>query len=186
MLQLSNLLFASSNKNKFQEAKSILEKFGVKLGFFRSSLEEVQSESLRNIAKKKANDAFKKCKKPVIVEDDGLFVDSLNGFPGPYSSFVFGTIGNKGILELVKQNRSANFQSIIAYCDKCDSKIFSAKLNGRISTGIRGRGWGYDPIFIPDGFDKSFAQLPNKDQISHRYVALKKFSNWYKQRSTYR
>lgn len=186
MQQLSSVLFASSNKNKFEESRSILEEFGVELGFFKTRLEEIQSESLCDIAKRKAIDAFKKCKKAVIIEDDGLFIDSLNGFPGPYSSFVFSTIGNKGILDLVKQKRKARFQSIIVYCDKNQSKVFSAELMGKISTRIRGKGWGYDPVFVPNGFDKTFAQLSNKDQISHRYLALKKFSSWYKKRSTCR
>ena len=67
---------------------------------------------------KKAQDAFSKLKKPVIIEDDGLFINSLDGFPGPYSSYVFKTIGNKGILNLLKNNRKAKFVSIITYCDK--------------------------------------------------------------------
>ena len=113
-----DLFFVSSNNHKYLEAKKILDSFGIKLGFFKSNLEEIQSNSLKEIASKKATDAFSKCKKPVIIEDDGLFVDSLEGFPGPYSSYVFKTIGNKGILNLVKNNRKAKFVSIITYCDK--------------------------------------------------------------------
>ena len=102
MQQLFDLFFVSSNNHKYQEAKSILDSFGIKLGFFRLNLEEIQSDSLKDIALKKARDAFSKCKKPLIIEDDGLFINSLNGFPGPYSSYVFKTIGNKGILNLTR------------------------------------------------------------------------------------
>ena len=103
MPQSFDLFFASSNIHKFQEAKKILDSFGINLRFFKCELEEIQSNSLKEISKNKAIQAFQKCKKPVIVEDDGLFVDSLNGFPGPYSSYVFKTIGNKGILKLLKK-----------------------------------------------------------------------------------
>ena len=82
-----DLYFVSSNSHKYKEAKNILDSFGINLGFFKLTLEEIQSNSLKEIAEKKAQDAFSKCKKPIIIEDDGLFIDSLCGFPGPYSSY---------------------------------------------------------------------------------------------------
>ncbi|MFZ8938319.1 MAG: RdgB/HAM1 family non-canonical purine NTP pyrophosphatase [Nitrosopumilaceae archaeon] len=179
MPQSFDLFFASSNNHKFKEAKNILEEFGIHLGFFRCNLEEIQSDSLKEIAKHKATQAFEKLKKPVIVEDDGLFIESLNGFPGPYSSYVFKTIGNKGILNLLKQKRRANFVSIISYHDKNLQKSFDSKANGTISKKIIGKGWGYDPIFIPSNYKKTFAQLENKNKVSHRFKALKKFASWY-------
>ena len=179
MQQLFDLFFVSSNSHKYQEVKNILDSFGIKLRFIKLNLEEIQSNSLKDIALKKARDAFSKCKKPVIIEDDGLFINSLNGFPGPYSSFVFDTIGNKGILNLLKQNREAKFVSMITYCDKKILQSFSAKVDGVISKHIKGQGWGYDPIFILKNNKQTFAELKNKNELSHRYKALKKFSNWY-------
>ena len=179
MQQSFDLLFASSNIHKYQEAKIILENFGIKLGFYQCTLEELQSNSLKEIANHKSKLAFQNCKKPVIVEDDGLFIESLGGFPGPYSSYVFKTIGNKGILNLLKKNRKAKFVSVISYCDKKKIKSFESNLNGTISKKILGKGWGYDPIFIPSKLKLPFAKLKEKNKISHRYKALKKFSNWY-------
>ncbi|MFB5598187.1 MAG: non-canonical purine NTP pyrophosphatase, partial [Nitrosopumilaceae archaeon] len=118
MQQSYDVFFASSNINKYIEAKKILDNFGISLGFFKCDLEEIQSDSVNQIALRKVQDAFKQCRKPVIIEDDGLFIKSLKGFPGPFSSYVFKTIGNKGILKLVKTNRKASFQSVIAYHDK--------------------------------------------------------------------
>lgn len=177
--QLSELYFASSNKHKYQEAKSILKSFGISLHFFKIELEEIQSNSLSEIALKKSMQAFTKLKKPVIVEDDGLFINSLEGFPGPYSSYVFKTIGNKGILRLVSDTRAAKFVSNISFSDKNFSKSFESKIDGRISKTPKGIGWGYDPIFIPLNSKKTFAELKNKNELSHRYKALKKFANWY-------
>ena len=179
MPQSFDLYFVSSNKHKFHEAKKILSSFGIDLGFYKSELEEIQSDSIQQIASKKACNAFAKLKKPVIVEDDGLFINSLGGFPGPYSSYVFKTIGNSGILNLVKNNRSAKFVSIISFVDKNCSKSFEAKIDGRISKIQKGKGWGYDPIFIPVAKSKTFAELSNKNELSHRFKSLKKFANWY-------
>lgn len=179
MQQSSDLFFVSSNHHKYQEAKKILESFDINLKFFKYDLEEIQSSSLKEIASKKAVQAFQKCKKPIIIEDDGLFIDSLDGFPGPYSSYVFKTIGNKGILQLLKKNRKAKFVSIISYHDSKNCKSFEAKIDGIISKSQNGTGWGYDPIFIPKNFNQTFAQLTIKNDLSHRYKALKKFSNWY-------
>ncbi len=178
-----DVLFVSSNKNKFNEAKNILSKNGINLGFFKSSLREIQAESIKEIAALKVDEAYRQCNKPVIVEDAGLFVESLNGFPGPFSSYVFKTIGNSGILRLVKTNRKAKFQSVVAYCDnKYGVVLFDAKVEGKISKNSKGKGWGYDPIFTPNGQNKTYAMLSNKNQISHRYKALKKFSNWFVRR----
>lgn len=174
-----DLFFVSSNSHKYKEAKSILDSFGIRLAFFKLYLEEVQSTSLKEIAEKKALDAFSKCKKPIIVEDDGLFIDSLNGFPGPYSSYAFKTIGNKGILKLLTTKRKAKFVSIITYCDEKTLESFDAKLDGAISKIQKGKGWGYDPIFIPKNSKKTFAEIKHKNELSHRFKALRKFSNWY-------
>jgi len=174
-----DLFFVSSNNHKYLEAKKILDSFGMELGFIKSNLDEIQSNSLKEIALYKAKNAFSKYKKPLIIEDDGIFINSLKGFPGPYSSYVFKTIGNNGILNLLKQNRNAKFISIITYCDNHVIQSFDAKIDGSITKYPKGKGWGYDPIFIPNNSKKTFAELNNKNKLSHRYKALKKFSKWY-------
>lgn len=180
MQMSSEIFFASSNKNKFEEAKYIVSQFGLKLKFLHLCIQEIQANTLEEIASHKAMQAFSICSRPVIVEDDGLFIKSLNGFPGPYSSYVFDTIGNKGILRLVSVQRNAVFRSIIAYCERSgDVHLFGADVDGTISKKEQGKKWGFDPIFVPSGKNKSYSQLADKNQISHRYLALKKFANWY-------
>jgi len=119
-----NVLFASSNTHKYEEAEKILAEFDIELGFFQTELVEIQDDSLSKIALQKAENAYEKCKKPVIVEDDGLFINSLSGFPGPYSSYVFKTIGNNGILKLIGINRTAQFRAVIAFCDSNKKPVF--------------------------------------------------------------
>jgi len=160
--------------------KNITLKFGLKIKFLKTTLQEIQADDLEKIARYKAMEAFSICLKPVIVEDAGLFIKSLNGFPGPYSSFVFNTIGNKGILKLVSKPRDASFRSIIAYCEKKGNvHLFSADVKGIISQKEHGLRWGFDPIFIPHEKNQTYSQLVDKNEISHRYMALKKFANWY-------
>jgi len=175
-----DLYFASSNKNKYSEAKEILSGFDLALGFFEFAPVEIQSNSILEIAAKKSLDAFRSCKKPVMVEDDGLFIPALGGFPGPYSSYVFKTIGNAGILNLVKSERAAEFHSVISYCDGKRPVLFRGVTKGVISKKQKGEGWGYDPIFIPEGKSKTYAELEDKNAVSHRYKALGKFARWYR------
>lgn len=180
---MSDLYFASSNRHKYDEAREILGKFGVRLKFFKAALEEVQSDDLAEIARHKARQAGRLCPGPVIIEDAGLFIDSLKGFPGPYSSFVFDTIGNRGILKLVSGKRSATFRSIIAYSEIGRSaKLFEADVKGRISKKMQGTRWGFDPIFIPRGSNKAYSQISDKNSVSHRFRALEKFASWYLRR----
>ena len=186
-----DVLFASSNVHKYEEAKKILAEFGIKLGFFQTELVEIQDDSLSKIALQKVLNAYEKCKKPVIVEDDGLFIDSLSGFPGPYSSYIFDTIGNNGILKLLGDNRDAQFVAIIAFCDSSvyelfergfvpkEPTLFVSSVAGTISKNIQDGGWGYDPIFIPGKQNKTYAELSDKNKLSHRYESLKKFAKWF-------
>ena len=175
-----DVLFASSNTNKYEEAKKILSEFDIELDFFQTDLVEIQDDSLAKIAVQKALNAYDKCKKPVIIEDDGLFIESLSGFPGPYSSYIFNTIGNNGILKLMGDNRDAQFVAIIAFCDSSNEPtLFESRVAGTISKNIQDGGWGYDPIFIPEKQNKTYAELTNKNKLSHRYESLKKFANWF-------
>ena len=182
MQQSSELFFASSNEHKFKEVQRILSNLGVNIKLFKTTLEEIQSNSLNEIAKRKAIDAFTKIQKPILIEDDGLFINSLNGFPGPYSSYAYDTIGNTGIIQLLENTelRDAKFVAIIAYCNGIDEvKLFESSIPGKISKEIEKGGWGYDPIFIPDGESKTFANVSDKDKFSHRSASLKKFSDWF-------
>lgn len=183
MHEWNDVYFVSSNRHKYLEAREILSSFGIHLIFFKSALVEIQSHSLSEIATAKALDAFSKCKRPLIIEDDALVIRSLEGFPGPYSSYVFDTIGNHGIIKLTKKDRHAEFYATISYCDKTKKPVlFEGITPGRISKKIHGKGWGYDPIFIPQGKTKTYAQISDKNTLSHRYRALAKFANWFVRR----
>lgn len=179
MPELPSVTFVTSNTHKADEVLRILHGVGVDIDIVSVDISEIQHDSLDRIAAAKAAAAKDIVGGPVFVEDDGLFIDSLHGFPGPYSSYVFDTIGNKGILRLVSERRTAVFKAIIAYADDIhtDVQTFTGEVYGVISDDIRGDGWGYDPIFIPDGASGTFAQI-DKDLYSHRRLALDRFAKW--------
>ncbi|MEW5839882.1 RdgB/HAM1 family non-canonical purine NTP pyrophosphatase [Nitrososphaera sp.] len=181
----ATITFASTNQNKFKEVQAILALHGIAADFARAELVEIQSDSLAEIAREKARSAYAIVKRPVIVEDDGLFIDALGGFPGQYSSYVFKTIGNAGVLKLLSGNdrrREASFRSVIAFCGNDKIETFEASVQGRISeNGAAAGGWGYDPIFIPEGAGgRTYAQLGSeKGDYSHRRKALDSFAGWF-------
>jgi len=179
---MNSLYFLSSNINKFIEIYQILHQYNIDVKFLNIKLREIQADSLNEIAEEKSKYAFKAVSKPVIIEDDGLFIHRLNGFPGPNSSYVFKTIGNSGILKLLYhiRDRSASFVSVFVYNDGNTVRTFVGKSEGRVSSKIKGPGWGYDPIFIPTGSELTFGQLKNrKISISHRGKAISAFAKWY-------
>ena len=177
--------FASSNINKFDEIYDMVSvrKNSINVTFKKMELKEIQSDSLLEVAENKVLQAFKINQKEIFVEDDGLFIEALNDFPGVYSSYVNKTIGNVGILALLanKVNRNASFMSIIAFHDGHKFKSFTGEIKGKIPFELTNGGWGFDPIFVPENSDLTFGQmdLKTKNKISHRRVALDKFLEWY-------
>lgn len=184
------VFFATGNVHKFHEARSIITKLDIGVGMLRMKDTEIQSDSLKEIAQTSAQEVFKRCNLPIIVEDAGLFIDALNGFPGPYAAYAYKTVGNKGLLKLMQgaENRKAKFKSAIAYCESENTApvVFEGEAEGEITVAERvgnsKSGFGFDPIFQPSGSAKTFAEmtLEEKNGFSHRAKAVRKFAEWYK------
>jgi XTP/dITP diphosphohydrolase len=184
------IIFATGNIHKFNEARAVLSEYEIAVGMLKVKTLEIQSESLEEIAKTSAIEAYRNCSLPVIVEDAGLFIEGLRGFPGPYAAYVYKTIGNKGLLKLMNdvENREAKFQSVIAYCRKKLEKptCFVGEALGEITRKERmassTTGFGFDPIFRLSASDKTFAEMTieEKNRHSHRASALRKFGEWYR------
>lgn len=181
------LYFATNNVAKFREAKLLLSRYGIRLRMLRRKIAEPQSDYLSEIARAAVLEAMKYGKEPVFVEDAGLFIESLKGFPGPYSSFIFRTIGNEGILKLMEgmKNRKAEFRSAVAYCDSSIKPvIFQGVAKGTIAYRKKGKkGFGYDPIFIhKKAKGRTFGEMETeeKNELSHRAQALRRLAKWYR------
>lgn len=183
------VIFATNNINKFNEARMVLAESNIAVGMLRVKSLEIQSDSIEEIAQASVMEAFEKYRLPMVVEDAGLFVDALNGFPGPYAAYAYGTIGNKGLLKLMERvdDRRATFKSVIAYfSSQLKSPIcFEGSVSGKIvpkQSKASKMGFGFDPIFKPDKSDETFAQMSvlEKCKRSHRAAVFRKFAAWYK------
>ncbi|MCL2115235.1 MAG: XTP/dITP diphosphatase [Methanobrevibacter sp.] len=181
------ITFITGNQHKVKEAEKIFQKFNIELEHIDLGYTEVQG-TLEDVAKSGAKYACEKLNKPVIVEDAGLFIKTLKGFPGTYSSYVQETIGNQGILKLMKdfinpKDRYAEFRSVIGYCTpNSEPEIFLGSVKGQISTEERGSyGFAFDSIFYVEEKDKTFGELTReeKNQFSHRKNSLNSFIDWY-------
>ncbi len=178
------IIFVTSNQNKFVEAQSILKRAGVALEQYPHRPIEIQSSSLQEIAHHSCEQVLREIKRPLFVEDAGMFIYHFNGFPGPYSSYALHTIRNPGILKLMKgvKDRTAVFRSVIAYGEPgSEIRLFEGETLGVISQQIRGTHWGFDPIFIPqEGDGSTYATMPieMKNRLSHRAKSLAKFTTW--------
>ncbi|KON28798.1 hypothetical protein AC481_00045 [miscellaneous Crenarchaeota group archaeon SMTZ-80] len=186
------IYFVTSNRNKFDEIEKLLqnEHLHYQLKQLKIDTAEIQAESLNKVALFKLNSIKEQVDGSYFIEDAGLFIDTpLNGFPGVYSSYVMKTIGNEGILKLIDdfEKTEAHFTSVIAFYFQPINKIlfFEGITYGKVSKTIRGSsGFGFDPIFIPNIMpNKTFAELTTeeKNKISHRGKALKKFIKFLKE-----
>jgi XTP/dITP diphosphohydrolase len=183
------VFFATNNINKFNEARRVFADYRIAVGMLRVKTLEIQSDDLEEIARSSVIEAFRRCNLPVIVEDAGLSVIALKGFPGPYAAYVYKTIGNKGLLRLMEntEERKAKFQSVIAFqSPELKAPVcFEGEVLGDITRNERSRntssGFGFDPVFKPAGSDRTFAEMTivEKNEHSHRAKALRKFAEWY-------
>jgi XTP/dITP diphosphohydrolase len=182
-----NLIFATSNQNKVLEIQKILpKKLNIKslkdLNYFEDVPEN--ENTIEGNAIFKAKYIYEKFNVNVFADDTGLEVEALNGEPGVHSARYAGTTksSEKNIKKLLKnlkniKNRNARFKTVIALIIDNKLHIFSGIVEGYILDSPKGNnGFGYDPIFCPNGFDKSFAELTLKEKnlISHRSLAMKK------------
>jgi len=171
----------SSNVDK---AREVAEFFGSTVEVTHVSLDipELRSEDVTEISRQKAHYAFDRLHSPLIVDDTVFCIDALKGFPGPYAAYVLHTIGNTGILRIMKdvEDRNAHFTTAIAFADSDGIRVFSGTINGRIVIKPRGReGFGYDPIFEVGGRTLAEITIGEKNRISHRALALIAFRDWF-------
>ncbi len=189
--QLMNLIFATHNNNKLKEVKSLLNKNVNLLSLedikFNKEIDETEF-TLEGNALLKAKTIYQHTGINCFADDSGLLVDSLNGEPGVFSARYAGNQKNdqdnlqkllfnlKGI-----SKRDAHFKTVIALIIDGKEFLFEGIINGIITLEPSGNnGFGYDPIFIPNGYTETFAEMASeiKHQISHRGLALKKMINF--------
>jgi len=167
----------TSNPGKVAEYQKAFDDLGIEMEHYRLPYDEVQTSDLEEVVNKGMDEIIAKGVRNFIVDDTGLFIDTLKGFPGVWSAYAQKTIGNKGILKLMDgvENRGAEFRCCIG-CDIDGKRIVVVGVcRGVITKSEKGTdGFGYDPIFSPDG-KLTFAEMSVEDKnlISHRGNAVR-------------
>lgn len=189
-MKITKLIVASHNAGKIAEIKTLLAPLKIEVqsaAELRLGDVEETGSTFEENAKLKANTLSLMCGLPCLADDSGLCVDALDGRPGVYSArYAPNRDFNEGMKMLLKEmkesgsdNRKAHFSCCLALaCPNQKTKIFEGRVDGSISQKPKGsNGFGYDPIFIPEGFEQTFAELGDdvKNKISHRRRALEKF-----------
>ena len=167
----------TSNLGKVAEFQKAFSDLGIEVEHYRMPYDEIQTDDLKEVVAKGIEELKQKGLKNFIIDDSGLFIDELKGFPGVYSAFAQKTISNKGVLKLMEncENRKAAFKCCIGLEYEGKTIIVEGICDGVILNEERGtQGFGFDPIFSVDG-NKSFSEIgiDEKNIISHRGIALK-------------
>jgi len=182
---MKEVVFVSKNKNKAKEIVEILKHGGIQVIHKEAELDEIQDPDVACVAKHKALLAYTIFKMPVLVEDTGLYIATMHGYPGSLIKHFLAAIGQQGIIDFLKnKERAARAVTAFAFCEGPDKvHISKGETAGEISIAIKGQsGFGWDPIFVPEGHEKTYAQMSmeEKNAISHRKKALEKFCEWIK------
>ncbi len=173
------LNIVTSNKGKFREYQKKLCGNYSEVKMLNIGYPEIQADDLEKVVNYAVDHL--RDHTPLLIDDSGLFIDSLKGFPGVYSSFVMETIGCEGILRLMKdkKERKARFECVIGFLADKDQQmnVFKGESHGLITKEKKGlKGFGYDPIFKPKECDRTFAEMDpeEKNKLSHRGRAVEK------------
>ncbi|MDY6789199.1 MAG: RdgB/HAM1 family non-canonical purine NTP pyrophosphatase [Candidatus Nanohaloarchaea archaeon] len=176
---MEELKFVTSNPNKVEEVSDIL---GREVEQLDLDVDEIQSVELEEVVRSKADRAFESSGTPVMVEDTGLYIKGWNGFPGALIKWMLERLGREGICNALKgEDRSAVASTAVCIHDGEESRVFKGEIEGSIPREPRGEsGFGWDPIFIPEGKDKSFAEMTEKEKnsISMRRKAVSKLKEF--------
>ncbi len=165
-----------------REFRAALQPLGFELEQRSEEIDEIQADELEDVVKDCMVQLRARGLQNYIIDDSGLFIDALGGFPGVYSAYALKTLGCQGIIKLLRgvDDRTARFRCCIG-CSIADLEkiVVSAESEGSIIEEERGKGgFGFDPIFVPSGYDQTFSELPleEKNLISHRGKAINSLS----------
>ena len=185
MQKNKKLYFVTGNRDKFREVKPVMDKRGINLVHINLDKPEVQ-DSLENVASYAAKVLSKKLRKPIMLEDTGVYFAAYKDFPGVYAKHVFKALGFPGLFRLLKgKSKKMYFKTVAAYCEPGNKpKLFTGSTKGTAILKVKGKHpkrLPYDSIFIPDGYNKVYAEILHlKHLTSHRVQAIEKLAKYLK------
>jgi XTP/dITP diphosphohydrolase len=172
---IKSIVLITGNDGKAREYGELL---GMEVNAVKADPIEIQSLDVAEVVTRKAEDAFAKLRRPVLVDDTGLVLNAWNGLPGALVAWFLSSVGTDGILDMAAglADRSAVATTALGYADADGVvRVFTGTVPGTLSTERRGDGgFGYDSIFMPAGSDMTFAEMTGeqKNAISHRRLAV--------------
>ncbi|HKX24112.1 MAG TPA: RdgB/HAM1 family non-canonical purine NTP pyrophosphatase [Candidatus Saccharimonadales bacterium] len=180
---MTDITLITGNAGKIAEISRLL---GIEVHGQKVSLPELQATDVREVARAKAQAAYDQLQRPVLVDDTGLYINAWGELPGALIAWFLDNVGCDGVLKMLEgwDDRSARVVTALGYCDENGVQIFDGELTGSIATELRGEnGFGYDPIFVPEGSSKTFAEHTSeqKDAISMRALAAAKLKDFITQ-----
>ena len=164
-----SITFITGNAKKVQSAQAGLKNYGIRVLQEKLNTPEIQEKDIKKVAEYSAKFAADKLRKRVIKVDVGFEIETLNGFPGPFSKFINEWLSPEKILKLMdgEKNRSAKFIDVVAYCEPDNEPVsFISETVGKITREPSGdNGWGVDQIFIPEGYEVTLASLSDDNRL---------------------
>ena len=190
-MEKMKVALATTNEEKAREVRAALSPFGIRIE--HAALEMRESGTDQDaIARQKARQAYKALKRPVIVEDTGVYFAGLDDFPGVLAKRVFLKIGFKGLLEkaAVARGRRAYFKTTLAYCNGKTIRTFEGTLHGTLTYDVDYAGYRkrpklpYEAFFVPSGEKRRLCGISRREKakFSHRAKACRKFAKWFSKR----
>jgi len=171
------IAFVTTNEGKFREVSEKLSEAGVKLVREDRTYPEIQADRLEKVVRFAATVLDDQVPGDYLIDDSGLFIDHVGGFPGVYSSYVYKRLGCPGVLKLMEgvRDRGATFETVFLLRRGEDHEVLHGACRGTIADAERGKGgFGFDPIFLPEGHAMTFAEMTvaEKNAVSHRARAV--------------
>ena len=174
-----SIIFLTGNKGKLEEAKAIIPEIeGQEI-----DLPEIQEIDAKKIIENKLNEASKHLDGGLIVEDTSLYFEGLNGLPGPLIKWFMKTIGNDGLVKITNSfGNKAEAKTWIGYLSEGKVEFFEGVVEGKIVEPRGKNGFGWDAIFQPEGYEKTFAEMTmeEKNKLSMRKMAFEKLKEYLK------
>ncbi len=179
--------FVTTNEGKFREVSAKLAEVNVRIVREDRTYPEIQTDRLEKVVRFAATVLDDQIRGDYLIDDSGLFIEALGGFPGVYSSYIYKRLGCAGVLKLLAgaRTRSATFETVFLLRKGVDHEVFHGDCHGTIADRERGKaGFGFDPIFIPDGATKTFAEMSvtEKNAFSHRAHAVDALAAYLRER----
>lgn len=177
--------FVTKNPLKAKEVEAILGDVGVSIVEVQLKIHEIQTENIHDIVRDKVLKAFNMIGRPVLIEHTGLYINSLQGFPGGLTQVFWDKLEADNFSKLLGNldNTELTAKTVIAFCDAKKIHVFEGEIEGNIAKEPRGnRDFQWDCVFIPKGYSQTFAELgEEKNEISMRKIAFDKFREFLRQ-----